>query len=122
MSINAASPMQVSTPSMAVSLAVGVNAVYPGNKQDGDKMIWMIEGFKIPACYFPFFFGTALLLACHRWLWMVRASTLTDTVLAGMTVNCFRSELYLYSLSIIFLLMFLGPVPVSFCISSVSGK
>lgn len=44
MSINAASPKQVSGPSMAVSFAVGINAVYSGNKQDGDKMIWMIEG------------------------------------------------------------------------------
>lgn len=45
--------------------------------------------------YFALFFGTAGLLTCQRWLWMVRASTLTDTVLAGITVNCLRSELYL---------------------------
>lgn len=41
------------------------------------------------------FFGTAGRLACHKWLWMVRASTLTDMVLAGITLNCFLSELYL---------------------------
>ncbi|TNN55522.1 hypothetical protein EYF80_034264 [Liparis tanakae] len=35
------------------------------------------------------------LLTCHSWLWMVRASTLTDTDLAGTTLNCLRSELYL---------------------------
>ncbi len=44
MSINVASPEQVSRPNMAVSLAVRINAVYSGNKQDGDKMIWMTEG------------------------------------------------------------------------------
>lgn len=67
------------------------------------------------------FFGAEGRLGCHRWLWMVSASTLTDMVLAGMRLNCFRSELYLYSLSIIFLAMLLGPVPVSLQISSVSG-
>lgn len=94
-----------------------------GRYDSGDR--FLILGcffFIIQGLYFPFFFGTEVFLACHRWLWMVMASTLTDTVLAGMTVNCFRSELYLYSLSIIFLLMLLGPVPVSFRISSVSGK
>lgn len=59
------------------------------------------------------FFGTVGLLGCHKWLWIVSASTLTDMVLAGIRLNCFRSELYLYSLSIIFLVMFFGPVPVS---------
>lgn len=52
MSINAASPLQVSTPSTAVSSAVGINAVYSGNKQDGEKMLWLMdtsEGFKIQA-------------------------------------------------------------------------
>lgn len=68
-----------------------------------------------------FFFGTEGRLGCHKWLWMVSASTLTDMVLAGIRLNCFRSELYLYSLSIIFLVMLLGPVPVSLQISSVSG-
>lgn len=48
-------------------------------------------------CHFRvwLFFGTAGRLACHKWLWMVRASTLTDMVLAGITLNCFLSELYL---------------------------
>ncbi|KAG7241194.1 hypothetical protein INR49_025937 [Caranx melampygus] len=50
------------------------------------------------------------------------ASTLTDTLLAGMALNCLRSELYLYSLSIIFRLMERGPVPVNLMISSVSGE
>lgn len=59
------------------------------------------------------FFGTVGLLGCHKWLWIVSASTLTDMVLAGIKLNCFRSELYLYSLSIIFLVMLFGPVPVS---------
>lgn len=42
-----------------------------------------------------FFFGNAGRLACHKWLWIVTASTLADMVLAGITVNCFLSELYL---------------------------
>lgn len=41
------------------------------------------------------FLGVTGLLACHRWLWMVIASTLADNVLAGMWLNCFLSELYL---------------------------
>lgn len=53
---------------------------------------------------------------------MVSASMLTDTVLAGMTVNCLRSELYLYSLSTILCQMARGPVPVNLTISSVSGE
>lgn len=53
---------------------------------------------------------------------MVSASMLTDTVLAGMTVNCLRSELYLYSLSTILWPMARGPVPVNLTISSVSGE
>lgn len=41
------------------------------------------------------FLGVTGLLACHKWLWMVMASTLADKVLAGMWLNCFLSELYL---------------------------
>lgn len=41
------------------------------------------------------FLGVIGLLVCHRWLWMVIASTLADNVLAGMWLNCFLSELYL---------------------------
>lgn len=41
------------------------------------------------------FFGVAGFLVCHRWLWMVTASTLADMVLAGIWLNCFLSELYL---------------------------
>lgn len=41
------------------------------------------------------FLGVTGLLVCHRWLWMVIASTLADNVLAGMWLNCFLSELYL---------------------------
>lgn len=41
------------------------------------------------------FLGVAGRLLCHRWLWMVMASTLADSVLAGMWLNCFLSELYL---------------------------
>lgn len=52
---------------------------------------------------------------------MVMASTLAETVLAGMMVNCFRSELYLKSVSIILRVMARGPVPDSFVSSSVSG-
>lgn len=32
---------------------------------------------------------------CHRWLGMVKASTLIPTVFEGMALNCFLSELYL---------------------------
>lgn len=41
------------------------------------------------------FLGVTGLLVCHRWLWMVMASTLADNVFAGMWLNCFLSELYL---------------------------
>lgn len=68
------------------------------------------------------FFGVTGLLVCHRWLWMVIASTLADKVLAGMWLNCFLSELYLYSPSIIFFVIDLGPIPVNLLISSVSGQ
>lgn len=53
---------------------------------------------------------------------MVIASTLADKVLAGMWLNCFLSELYLYSPSIIFFVIDLGPIPVNLLISSVSGQ
>jgi len=53
---------------------------------------------------------------------MVIASTLADKVLAGMWLNCFLSELYLYSPSIIFFVIDFGPIPVNLLISSVSGQ
>lgn len=68
------------------------------------------------------FLGVTGLLVCHKWLWMVIASTLADKVLAGMWLNCFLSELYLYSPSIIFFVIDLGPIPVNLLISSVSGQ
>lgn len=68
------------------------------------------------------FLGVTGLLVCHKWLWMVIASTLADNVLAGMWLNCFLSELYLYSPSIIFFVIDLGPIPVNLLISSVSGQ
>lgn len=43
----------------------------------------------------PSFLGVLGRLACHSWPGMVKASTLMDMVLDGMTVNCLRSELYL---------------------------
>lgn len=52
-----------------------------------------------PPSYYAFagksFFGVTGLLLCHKWLWMVIASTLAESVLAGMWLNCFLSELYL---------------------------
>ncbi|KAG7258979.1 hypothetical protein CRUP_029661 [Coryphaenoides rupestris] len=53
---------------------------------------------------------------------MVMASTLADMVLAGMWLNCLRSELYLYRPSTILAVMLRGPMPARRLISSVSGQ
>lgn len=68
------------------------------------------------------FLGVPCFLVCHRWLAMVMASTLADMVLAGIWLNCFLSELYLYRPSIILAVMLFGPMPASLVISSVSGQ
>lgn len=68
------------------------------------------------------FLGVPCFLVCHRWLAMVMASTLADMVLAGIWLNCFLSELYLYRPSIILAVMLLGPMPASLTIASVSGQ
>lgn len=68
------------------------------------------------------FLGVPCFLVCHRWLAIVMASTLADMVLAGIWLNCFLSELYLYRPSIILVVILLGPIPASLVISSVSGQ
>lgn len=72
--------------------------------------------------YFGCFLGVPCFLFCHRWLAMVIASTLADIVFAGIRLNCFLSELYLNRVSIILVVMLLGPMPASLAISSVSGQ
>lgn len=78
---NPASSEQVSRPCMAVSLAVGVNAVYSGNKQDGDKRIWMIEGFLKSGLLFSAF------------LWHSTSLGLPQVVVDGQCIHADRHSL-----------------------------
>ena len=62
---------------------MGVDAVYSGNKQDGDKMVWMTEGF--------FFSKSGLLFPAF--LWHSTSLGLPQVIVDGQGVHADRHSL-----------------------------